>query len=340
MNVALFTSVYFNNIGNGFLDLATEFELQEVLPEKANLIKISQCANFAASLGRLFAIKEIPIVKWTWAHLVQNRNARKLHNSAYGTVNTMEVMSPASTFHFDYLVIPGCVLTIHFFKIYMKFLENKVKQGCKLIFIGTSGNYYTDDEISYVSECLSKLHPYAIMTRDRKAFDLYNKYTEHSYNGIDNAFFVNRLDIPRMQSDLDPYVVVNLELQNNEDKKNKLVNELTREKKNIVYTDHCPYPYTKIAKLVKQKNTVISDYPMDYLVLYRNVERVYTDRVHATITTLSFGNEVVLYSDSPRKALLDNANVQYEPGKVLSLNNKDLCELQNKQLEFLKSLFI
>ena len=337
MKVALFTSVYFNNIGNGFLDLGTEMELKEALPADANIVKISQCANFAASLGRLFAIKEMAVVKWIWSYLMQNKKSKQIHNKAYSAVNTTEVFSPASMFYFDYLVIPGCVLTIHFFKIYIKFLENKTRQGCKIVFIGASGNYYTEDETSYVSKCLSELKPYAIMTRDSVAYKLYKEYCQYSYNGIDNAFFVNKLNIPHLDSDLSPYVVVNLESPKNEKLKNELVKELKNNKKNIIYTDHCPYPYTKVSRMVREDSTVVSDYPLDYLNLYRNVDKVYSDRVHACITTLSLGNTAILYSDTPRKALFENVGIDHVPGKEMRLKNLD--ELQMGQIKFLKSLF-
>ena len=76
MNIGLFTSVYFNNIGNGFLDLATEYEINSAKSENDCLVKLSQCANFAASMGRLFAIKENVVVKWAWNALMDNKHAK------------------------------------------------------------------------------------------------------------------------------------------------------------------------------------------------------------------------------------------------------------------------
>lgn len=336
MNIGLFTSVFFNNIGNGFLDLGLEYELSQAKKAEDNIVKVSQCANFAASLGRLFTIKENPLVKWTWEHLMQGKYAKKLHNKTYDIVEMNDVLSPASMFKLDYLVIPGCVLTIHFFKIYYNFLKKKTEQGCKIIFIGASGNYYTDDEVKYVTKCLKNLKPYAIMTRDHDAFRLYKDYSANVYDGIDNAFFVNCLNIPKLESDLSPYVVLNLENEEHKQLKTELIEAAKREGKNIIFTDHQPYPYSKVSKMVKKENTIISDYPMDYLTLYRNADAVYTDRVHATITTLAFGNSVTLYSESPRKALLENVGVNYIPGEVLRIEN--LQQKQEAQIEFLRQI--
>ena len=41
MKIGLFTSVYFNNIGNGFIDLGAEATLKAAMPEGAEIIKFS-----------------------------------------------------------------------------------------------------------------------------------------------------------------------------------------------------------------------------------------------------------------------------------------------------------
>ena len=335
MKIALFTSVYFNNIGNGFIDLGAEATIKAAMSENDQLIKVSQCANFAASMGKTFMLKENPAINWMWTHIMQ-KFASKLHDKSYQAVNTLEVFSPASMFEFDCLIIPGCVLTVPFFTIYGKLLEKKAAQGCKLIFLGASGNFYTNYEIQYVKEYLKKLKPYAIMTRDNVAFKQYKEYCDASYNGIDNVFFVNRLEIPSMKSELGKYDVVNLEEPKHSQLQKKLVYKLQSEGKNIIFSNHKPFPYTKISKLVKNEKTVISDYPLDYLALYRNVETVYSDRVHACIPTLSFGNNAVLFSDSPRKALFENVGIKEISDKPMHL--KGLESMQQNQISFLSSL--
>lgn len=49
--IALLTSVTFNNIGNGFIDLGAEAALMKALPLNAELFKVSSNANFAATMG-------------------------------------------------------------------------------------------------------------------------------------------------------------------------------------------------------------------------------------------------------------------------------------------------
>lgn len=291
--IALLTSVTFNNIGNGFIDLGAEAALMKALPLNTELFKVSSNANFAATMGQMFMLKENPIINWLWVHTMQ-RAAKKLHDRSYKTVKTQNIFSMASMVKCDYFIIPGCVLTVPFFTIYGDLIKRKAEQGSKIIFLGASGNFYTEYEVKFVSEYLRKLQPYAIMTRDSLAYKYYANFTKNSYNGIDNVFFVNLLNLPQIDTDLTPYVVLNIE----EPKHYRIKEELKNifKEKNIVYSYHKPFPYTKVSKLVKN-GVIVSDNPMDYLLLYRNASEVYSDRVHACIPTLAFGNKARLFSN-------------------------------------------
>lgn len=271
--IALLTSVTFNNIGNGFIDLGAEAALMKALPLNAELFKVSSNANFAATMGQMFMLKENPIINWLWVHTMQ-RAAKKLHDRSYKTVKTQNIFSMASMVKCDYFIIPGCVLTVPFFTIYGDLIKRKAEQGSKIIFLGASGNFYTEYEVKFVSEYLRKLRPYAIMTRDSLAYKYYANFTKNSYNGIDNVFFVNLLNLPQIDTDLTPYVVLNIE----EPKHYRIKEELKNifKEKNIVYSYHKPFPYTKVSKLVKN-GVIVSDNPMDYLLLYRNASEVYSD---------------------------------------------------------------
>lgn len=337
MNVGLFTSVFFNNIGNGFIDLGAEVQLKAALPVDAQIIKLSQCSNFAASLGKLFAIKELPCIEWLWTHLMQ-KFVNQLHDKTYKAVSSLDVFSPAKIAKLDYLVIPGCVLTVPFFVIFGKFLEDKINQGCKLVFLAASGNYYTEEEKACVKEWLVKLKPYAITFRDSVAYRNYSSLCEKTYNGIDCVWFVNRLDIPKTNTTMDPYAILNFDLPKNDSIKKRLVKMLKN--RNIIYTDHKPYPYTKVSKKAKQ-NIMCSDYPLDYLFLYKNVKETYSDRVHACIPTLAFGNKAQLISDSPRVALFENVGIDINKIKTepINVDIEYLRKLQNNQIAFIQKLF-
>ncbi|WP_458449408.1 polysaccharide pyruvyl transferase family protein [Fibrobacter sp.] len=336
MKIGLFTSVYFNNIGNGFIDLGAEATIKAAMPQNAEIVKLSQCANFAASMGRTFALKENPIINWLWVRIMQ-KFAKKLHDRSYSAVSTLDVFSPAKIAKLDYLILPGCVLTVPFFVIYGKLLEEKSAQGCKLIFLAASGNHYTKNEIKVVSKWLEKLRPWAISTRDSIAYEHYAKFSDRSYNGIDNVFFVNRLGLEKTATTIDSYVVLNFDEPKHNAIKKKLEKSLAGQ--NIVYTDHKPYPYSKVSDLSK-RNVMCSDYPLDYLFIYRNAVETHSDRVHACIPTLSFGNAAQLYSESPRIALFDNVGLNIAEMKKLpvKIDQVHLKKLQDNQIQFLASV--
>ena len=334
-SIGLFTSVVFNNIGNAFIDYGAEATIKAAFPN-INIIKISSFANFAATQGRFFLLKETYVLNWIWTRVMQ-RFAQKLHDKVYDAVDSIDVISPVKIAKLDYLIIPGCVLTVPFFIIYGKLLEDKVKEGCKLIFWAASGNHYTEYEIENVSNWLKRLKPYAICTRDSIAYNHYFSYSNKVYNGIDNVFFVNLLKLPKVKTSMDPYVVLNFDEPKHRDICSNLKTKF--DSKHIIETNHKPFPFSKVFSLVK-KNVVVSENPFDYLFLYNNVKETYTDRVHACIPTLSFGNKVQLYSDSPRIALFENVGLNLNEMKdhPVELDRRRLKELQDSQIAFLAKI--
>lgn len=54
-----------------------------------------------------------------------------------------------------------------------------------------------------------------------------------------------------------------------------------------------------------RENALVSDHPDDYLHAYANTKTAYSDRVHATVVALSFGNPAQLFWKSPRATLFD-----------------------------------
>lgn len=171
------------------------------------------------------------------------------------------------------------------------------------------------------------------MTRDSVAYKKYHDLAEHSYNGIDNVFFVNRIGLPKIKTNITPYAVVNIEEPRHQEIKNEICAKLNVEGKHIVYSYHKPFPYERVIKLSKQKDMMISDYPLDYLHLYNNACEVYSDRVHACIPTLSFGNQAMLYSDSPRTLLFDNVGITSIKQQLTRADG--LLGHQEKQIQYL-----
>ena len=83
----------------------------------------------------------------------------------------------------------------------------------------------------------------------------------------------------------------------------------------------------------------MSDIPDDYLNLYANTYGVYSNRVHACIATLAFGNRAMHFSKSPRAYLFDRLGVKNIRKELVKLDPDMLLQEKESQLSFLKKIF-
>ncbi|MBA7934710.1 MULTISPECIES: polysaccharide pyruvyl transferase family protein [Klebsiella] len=329
-NIGLFTSVYFNNIGNAFIDIGAQATIEAALPSNAQLVKVSQFQSFINTMSSGMALRESKVLRAIWRSVMKN-HASKLHDKMYSALSSKKTINLMDFVSLDALVIPGCVLTVPFFKIYEKELQHLSDNGVKIIFLGASGNYYTDYEVNYVKACLQRLKPSALMFRDHIAHSHYKDFSENTYNGMDNAFFVNRTYIPKGIAKND-YVVLNFDHPKNE----QLSKELEGKHANAVKTNNKPFPLSYVKNLLVN-NVFVSDSPIDYLTLLANAKEVHSDRVHSCIPTLSFGGVCRIYSDSKRLALFDNVNLQGVTKELTKAT--DLHIYQDRQIQYLNNIF-
>lgn len=114
--IGLFTGVYFNNIGNAFIDFGAEESIKAAINDDFKIVKLSQCPFFASSMGPGFALKENKLIHWLWVK-VMSKYAKRLHDRTYSAISPKEVFNLIDLTPLDYLVIPGCDLTVPFIKI-------------------------------------------------------------------------------------------------------------------------------------------------------------------------------------------------------------------------------
>lgn len=327
--IGLFTSVYFNNIGNAFIDLGANATLEAAVPADSQLIQVSQYQDFISTMGRGMSLRESKVLRTGWKYLMKYKSD-SLHDKFYSALSNKHVLSVLDYINLDILVIPGCVLTVPFFKIYGQRLKQLKNEGVEILFLGASGNYYSDYEKEYVSEFINDIDPLAIMFRDPIAYEAYKDLVKNSYNGIDNAFFVNRVNIPKGIAKRD-YVVLNFDNVKNEHYYDKLSSQF----EHCVRTNNKPFPLNYVYSKLK-KNYFISDTPMDYLILLANAKEVHSDRVHSCIPTLSLGGKCRIYSDSKRLALFDNVGLSKITEELTQIEN--LGEYQTKQISYLNKM--
>lgn len=301
------------NIGNAFIDLGIHCSIEMALPNS----KIYSASN---------------AVSW----IFHTYNRRK--------TNFLDLRSIIET---DFIVFGGSMLNIAWFKEYSGVFEKQIKKNSNIILYGVGGNSYSDEEIDTVRKYLKKLDIFAFISRDRNAFENYHDLAQYSYDGIDCAFFLNDAFTPA-KLDLPEYVVFNFD--------SKAEPEL-QVKERIIRTHHSPWRFSSSqifsnydlrtffgnisshqTSIVKKRD-MLSDLPDDYLNLYANCKATYTDRVHACVATLIFGNRARLYSESKRALLFDRIGLSSIRNELVSLDTGKIEEEKGKQTEFLRRIF-
>ncbi|HBW1475855.1 TPA: polysaccharide pyruvyl transferase family protein [Klebsiella pneumoniae] len=328
-NIGLFTSVYFNNIGNAFIDFGAQATIEGALPDGYQLVKVSQFQTFVNAMKAGMGLRESRVVRAVWNGVMKN-HAHKIHDKLYTAIPTKKTITLMDYVKLDALIIPGCVLTVPFFKIFGAELEALKNKGTELIFLGASGNYYTDYEVSFVKEYIKKLEPKGIIFRDHVAYENYKDIVEVSHNGIDNAFFVNKVTVPKNIASED-YVVLNFD----HPKSDHMIQDLSGKFNKVVVTNNKPYPLSYVKSLLA-KDIFVSDTPLDYLILLANAKEVHSDRVHSCIPTLSFGGKCRIYSHSKRVALFDNVNLSNVKNEVVGITN--LSIYQDEKINNLRNI--
>jgi hypothetical protein len=106
-------------------------------------------------------------------------------------------------------------------------------------------------------------------------------------------------------------------------------------------THHAPWHSTLSATDFERPNTLISDLPSDYLSLYAQAHNVYSDRVHACIATLAFGNRAKLFGkNNPRLRMFERVGAGDIIWKPVRLNLECLRADMEKQMEFWRKVLV
>jgi hypothetical protein len=105
----------------------------------------------------------------------------------------------------------------------------------------------------------------------------------------------------------------------------------------IIRTEHRFNP-TITRKTYKGPNAFASDIPETYLDLYAQTECTFSDRVHACVATLSYGNPAMLFSSTPRSRLFERLNLESIRNQVTRLDPGVLRAEKEGLVQFLKSV--
>jgi hypothetical protein len=87
--------------------------------------------------------------------------------------------------------------------------------------------------------------------------------------------------------------------------------------------------------------TLMSDLPWDYLSLYARSHTTYSDRIHACIATLAFGNRAQLFGrDVPRLRMFERLGAGDIMKQPLSIDARRLQSEKRRQVEFLREVLL
>jgi hypothetical protein len=107
----------------------------------------------------------------------------------------------------------------------------------------------------------------------------------------------------------------------------------------ILRTDHRLHPAIA-KKTYRYPNVLVNDTPYPYLDCYRSARITLSNRVHACVAALSYGNHAMLFSRTPRSMLLERIGVesigqcpQQADMKVLEKEKKDLLQFLGKTIK-------
>ena len=242
----------------------------------------------------------------------------------------------------DYIVQSGACLGPDWFNLHGDILQKSSEKGIKIIINGggMTDNTYSDDEIVSTRKILKKLKPFIFISRDEESYKNFYDLAEHSYNGIDVAFFLKDAYKPQ-KVNTKPYVILNFD----KDIEPSLDNLGIDQKYAIIRTHHSFWhnfsfdKYLSMKKMYYEKNnTMISEIPEDYLALYANTNATYSDRVHACVATISYGNPARLVSNSPRSLLFERMKMIDITKKILYPTIKKIQDEKDKQIKFLSDI--
>jgi hypothetical protein len=242
--------------------------------------------------------------------------------------NMQKSIDLAESMDIDYVVVSGMVFCDEFINVQGPILKTLSSRGVKIVFNGCGGGTYSKTEVDNFKKFLESIKVKGLVSRDTVSHDNFKDCCPKTYNGVDCAFFLAEAFKPASLTIKD-YVVYAFDAI----KEPRIENE-----KRIIRVHH-EYFKKLPKKWLKHQDTLISDIPEDYLNLYANAYATYSDRVHACIAALSFGNFARLYSKTERALLFDRVGLGQIQEKLTQVDMKKLKDDKEKQIAFLREIF-
>jgi hypothetical protein len=273
---------------------------------------------------------------------------------------------------YDYVVIGGMTQCAANFEAAQTNLRQFMERGAKVVIAGGGAERYNDEEVRLVREWMQRLPIYGFISRDEYSYENYRDLAEHSYNGVDSAFYIadgfhpiplddcefvvlnfDKFPEPILRNPADPFPTAStvapakgwslralakgILRRGERDEDSRPVLDLQGAR--VIRTHHSTWPTSLQDRMFSQKQTLISDLPSDYLTLYATAKAVYSDRVHACVATLSFGNRAMLFGKSnPRIRMFQRVRTPRIFDEPVSVDMDFLNTQKAEQVSFLRRI--
>lgn len=272
--------------------------------------------------------------------------------------------------HVDWIVLAGPTFKKGLVTKHDALLDNVVKKnGAKLVLLSAGCRAYSDEETTSVRSFLQEYEPYAISTRDRATFEAYGDLAAYAHDGICSAFY-SALHYPGYDTpDLGDYITLSYDGWKEPDLSalsgtplesfiaeldasrirareagslEKLLDVLSRHPREIggvklIRPVHSVVP-TPTSYLLSRPNKFMSINPYAYLNIYRNTRLTLSNRVHACVPTLAYGNPAMLTARTNRARLFERVGLGRIQERPVTLEGELVREEHRRFVEFLRSI--
>lgn len=301
MKILYYNNCWFTNVGEAFIDIGAMALLQKIFPN-------CQLINVSDMNLRYFDL----VCKREKIDNPYNKRLCKFHMFEY--------------FDGDYFVLSGMFVSDEFLNDdSSKRIYEYAKQGKKIIFLGLGACTYSEGEIERFKEYIKKIQPSLIVSRDDIIYEKFKDIVP-IVKGIDCAFWIKDVYDPRNAAKRNYNVVTYNRSSEPECLKNI---------DNIIRAYHMNW---WICSKYFKDNMFISDTPYDYLTLYANANKVYTDLVHATIVSLEYGKHVRFERVDYRGYVVDAVGGKMDQDGFLYITEDELDNRKKKIEEAIKTL--
>lgn len=322
-------------------------------------------SDWASNIGNPFftlGVKHAVEAAFPKAEVVFTASNPIMAKGLKGRGESMAFNYPSYLGEVDAIMFAGPMLDKNFGRIFGPALRAAKHKKMKIFLVSAGGIEYDDEEIRHCRDALSQIRPDILYTRDRETFEFYGDLAKESHSGVCGAWFVPDYYPGYDTPELKPYItsvydtraepplaslnaaIGNADFVNVPVYSGRYKGWISRilDRKEVEKADRhmivrpCHRPTNPNFAVFSKPNTFASYTPYGYLNLYRNTTVTVTDRLHAAVATLAYGNPAYLTLRSNRVKLLNAAGVEYKYGKRLVVDSAHLGSLKEGVISFLR----